>query len=141
MSDRVFTRGFCNSMTGLPFLFNLPVFNGRGHDVVRGQQELHAARLGLCYGGLGDFGQSGSTSDLPGLEALRELERVSHRAADEDSVGLIQQTVDDLDLVRNFGAAEDDDKGAGRVSPVLRQEISIPAPSASPRRIGRRAWR
>ena len=42
--------------------------------------------------------------------ALRLEERVGHRAADEQPVDAAEQVLDDLDLVRDLGAAEDGDE-------------------------------
>ena len=43
--------------------------------------------------------------------ALRVEEGVGHAAADDDGVGLVEEVVDDLDLVGDFGSADDGDEG------------------------------
>ncbi len=48
---------------------------------------------------------------LADLLAEREGEGVGHGPADENGIGLIEETVDDLDLVRDLRTAEDDDEG------------------------------
>src|SRR5437867_4221343 len=49
---------------------------------------------------------------LAGRDALRLEERVSHRAGDEEDIGLFHQRFDDADLVGDLRAAEDYEKGA-----------------------------
>ena len=51
--------------------------------------------------------------------ALRLGEGVGHAAADDDGVALVDQVVDDVDLVRDLGAAQNGDERAGRVGKRL----------------------
>ena len=53
---------------------------------------------------------SSSTSESPVAIALGAEEAVGHRAADQNPVGDLEEAVDDLDLVGDLGAAEDDDE-------------------------------
>ena len=53
---------------------------------------------------------SSSTSDRAHRHAERLEERVGHRAADDQPVDPRQHALDDLDLVRHLGAADDGDE-------------------------------
>ena len=47
--------------------------------------------------------------------ALGEEERVRHPAADDEDVDLAREVLEDLDLVRDLGAADDRGVGPGRI--------------------------
>ena len=68
-----------------------------GHDVV-GRNELHVSLSGFVQGGLGNVHLVTFHQRLANREALGQLERVSHGAANEYGVGLLKQAVDDLIL-------------------------------------------
>ena len=57
--------------------------------------------------------------------ALGEQERVGHAAAEDEHVDLGQQVVDDLDLVRDLGAAEDRRERPLRVLEQLREHLDL----------------
>ena len=59
------------------------------------------------------------------LETLRQLERVSHRAADENRVRLFEQAVNDLDLVGNLRAAENDDERTRRLLQFVAEKFQF----------------
>ena len=76
-----------------------------GHNVIVGEQELDATLFRVCLdaSGLGQlvvFDQRAADRDAARLE-----ERVSHRAADQNRVRLLEQAVNDLDFVRAAEAA------------------------------------
>ena len=52
---------------------------------------------------------------LADLLALSLQEGIGHTAADDDGVGLLEEVIDDSNLVGDFCAAKDSDKGALRV--------------------------
>ena len=52
---------------------------------------------------------------VPGRDPLGAKEAEAHRAADQDLVGKLQETLDHADLVAHLGAAEDHDQRPGRV--------------------------
>ncbi len=67
--------------------------------------------FGLGEGGFGYVDLVGFDERLAGGLALCVEEGVGHAAADDDGVGLVEQVVDDLDLVGDFGSADDGDEG------------------------------
>ena len=83
-----------------------------GDDVVGRDQKLHAAIGGLVEGGPGDDHLVPLDERLADREALGQLERVRHRAADEDRVGLVEQPIDHLDFIGDLCAAENHDERA-----------------------------
>ena len=87
--------------------------------------EVHAELRGLGFGGQRGVLVIGFDEGFAGLDAVRQLERVSHRAADENGVGLFQQTVNDLDLVGNFCAAKDDYEWPGRFFQFITKEFQF----------------
>ena len=104
-----------------------------GHDVIDRQLEADAACFAWASIDRASSSLSSSTSDLPDGHAARFEERVGHRAADEQAVDLAQQVLDDFDLVRHLGAAENrDERPLGRLE-RLAQILAAPAPSAGRR--------
>ena len=83
-----------------------------GEDVVRGEKELDASLGGFGESGFGDIDLVGFHETLAGGLALRIEEGVGHGAADQKGVGFLEEGVDDLDFVGDFGAADDGDEGA-----------------------------
>ena len=78
----------------------------RRDDMVGRQQQRDAARLRVRFDRLGlielvVFDQRSTDRDAARLE-----ERVGHRAADDQAVHLAEHVLDDVDLVRDFRAAE-----------------------------------
>ncbi len=98
---------------------------GDGDDVIDGEEKLDGAGLGFGEGGAGDVEFVGFDEGLAGFVALGEAEGVGHGAADEDSVGLFEEAVDDVDLVGDLGAAEDDDEGAGGLVQFVAEELKF----------------
>src|SRR5690606_33117795 len=90
-----------------------------GDDVVGGEEEPAAGALVEAPGLLQPvlLHERGA-----GLVAEGAEERVRHRPADEHGVGLLQQRLDDADLVRDLGAAEDGDERAVGVVERLLEE-------------------
>ena len=80
--------------------------------VVNGQQELDALGFCLCDHFLCVVDAVCLEQALAYLVALRLLEGVSHAAADDDSVSLLKEVVDDVYLIGDLCAAEDSDEGA-----------------------------
>ena len=83
-----------------------------GGQGVGGQQQLHAAILGLGnhLQGIAQFvalAQAGANGTALGLG-----KGIGHAAADDDGVGLVQQVVDDADLIADLGAAQHRHEGA-----------------------------
>ena len=115
-------------MTGLPFLFTLPVSDRGGKEVVRGQEKLNVPFLGLGQGGQRDIPFVRLRQGFAHFLAEGELESIGHGPADQYGVGLVQQTVNDLDFVRDFGPAEDDDKRPGGIFQFPAQDIAIRVP-------------
>ena len=109
----------------LALLVQLVGLDRHGDHVVHRQQEFHLLRLGLGQRGLGDVRLVRFDQRFAGLVALRQAERVSHRAANQDRVRLFQQPVNDLDLVRNLRAAENDDERAGRLLQFVAEELQF----------------
>ena len=64
--------------------------------------------------------------------ALGEQERVGHAAAEDEHVDLREQVVDDLDLVRDLGAAEDRGERPRRAPRAACESISISRSIRSP---------
>ena len=80
----------------------------RRDDVIDGQQQLQdraPSRASMMSRAASSL--SSSTSDLPTGLPMRLEERVRHRAADQQAIDARDQVLDDLDLVRHLGAAED----------------------------------
>ena len=101
-------------MTGLPFLFSLSVLTGVATMLSVGSRNCTPRFLAFSRAARATSVLSASTSDFPILQTLRQLESVSHRAADQNGVRFFQQPVNDLDFVGNFRAAENDDERSGR---------------------------
>lgn len=79
-----------------------------GRDVVDGQRDFHAVLLGLLHQAADGPGPGLVEERVPDPDALeRLLERERHAAADHQRVYLVQQVVDQLDLVRHLGPAQD----------------------------------
>ena len=83
-----------------------------GEDVVDGQQEANSLGCRFGEGFLGGIDLVRFEERLAGVLPLGLEEGVGHAAADEERVDFAQQILDDLDLVRDFGAAEDGYEGA-----------------------------
>ena len=81
-----------------------------GEDVVGGEEKLDVVAFGLVEGGLGGLDLVGFDEGFAGGLALCVEEGVGHGSADEDGVGLAEEVVDDLDLVGDFGSADDGDE-------------------------------
>ena len=64
--------------------------------------------------------------------ALGEQERVGHPAAEDEDVDLGEQVLEDLDLVRDLGAAEDRRERPRRVASSSLESISISRSISSP---------
>ena len=81
-----------------------------GDDVIDRERELHAAAFACAH----DVARGVELVVLDQRRADRQPEgleeRVGHRAADEQSIDLAEKVLDDLDLVRHLGAAEDGDE-------------------------------
>ena len=71
------------------------------------QQQLHAALACLIEEVLGGVDPIRFDQRVADCNPLRLQEGVRHRAADEQRVDFAEQVVDDRDLVRHLGAAED----------------------------------
>ena len=56
---------------------------------------------------------------------MSQSERISHRTANQNRVGLFKQTVDDFDFVRNLCAAENDNKRARRIFQFISQKLQL----------------
>jgi len=87
-----------------------PFLDAIGDDVIDGQLQRHATphRVGLDVASrieLVVFHERFADRNAARLE-----ERVRHRAADDQAVDLAEHVLDDVDLVRHFRAAEDDDE-------------------------------
>ncbi len=96
-----------------------------GNHVVDRQQELDALLFGLLH-------QRGSQIDLVGLEqrasdfmTLRLNKGVGHAATDNQRIDLGQEVLDDTDLVRDLGAAEDGDKRALGIGECLTHHLDL----------------
>ncbi|KAJ6445317.1 hypothetical protein O9K51_00076 [Purpureocillium lavendulum] len=86
-----------------------------GRDVVDGEHHLDALGLGLGHE-VGHRLGAGLVEErvANGHAVERLLEGEGHAAADDERVDLVEQVVDELDLVRDLGAAEDGQEGALR---------------------------
>jgi hypothetical protein len=96
-----------------------------GANEVHGQGDLDAlgGRLGEEFlGDLRALGVVQAVTDLPFLEFL--LEGEGHAAADDELVGFLEEVVDEGDLVRDLGAAEDGQQRALRVSSTAAKALS-----------------
>ncbi len=79
--------------------------------MVDGEEEADAFGFGLGEGGFGYVDLVGFDERFAGVLALRVEEGVGHASADDDGVGFVEEVVDDLDLVGDFGSADDGDEG------------------------------
>ena len=94
-------------------------------DGVGGQQQLHAVALCLldhlqCVIHLVSFQQRAAD-----LAALCLHEGVSHAAADDDGVSLVEEVVDDSDLVADLSAAEDSHEGTLGIIEGLAHDLQL----------------
>ncbi len=94
--------------------------------MIHGQLERDARRLGPLDQALGGADELVFDERLADRPALRLEERVGHGAADEQRIDLAEQVLDDLELVRDLGAAEDRDERTlrDREAPVPRYSTS-----------------
>lgn len=97
-----------------------------GGDVVDGQDDLDVLGLGLLDQLSNSLGASlvkegAANGDV--LEGL--LEGKGHATADDEGVDLVQQVVDELDLVRDLGTAEDGKEGALRRLESLGEVVEL----------------
>ena len=78
---------------------------------IDGQQQLNALLLGLGHHVLAVVELAVVAQALADLVALGLQEGVGHAAADDQRVDLLQQVGDDVQLVRNLGAAQNSGEG------------------------------
>ena len=78
------------------------------------EMEADRVRPGLVQDDESDLDLVVLDEGLADAEALGLQEGVSHGAADQDVIGLAEQALDDLDLVRDLGPAEDGHVGLHR---------------------------
>ncbi len=97
-----------------------------GDDVVDGQRDLDIVLLGLLYELTHDLGALLVEERVANLDTLKRLlESERHAAGDDEAVDLVEQVVDQLDLVRHLGAAQNSEEGALGVLEGLREVIQL----------------
>ena len=105
-----------------------------GHHVIDRQQELHVVALRFRQQLPRQIDFVGFQQRFADLLALRLEEGVRHAAADDQSIHLVHQVLDDADLVADFGAAENRDErlfaDAAAPCPDIRSSFSISSPAA-----------
>ena len=87
--------------------------------MIERQQEFHVALLGVLDDLAGQIELVVLYAGFSDFCALGLQEGVGHGAANNQGVDFVQQVLDDGDLVADFGAAEDGDKGLFGVVQVL----------------------
>jgi hypothetical protein len=93
--------------------------------VVDGEEEVDAARLRLLEDGAREVELVLLHLRLADRDALCLQERVRHRAADADRVGLRDEVLEHLDLVGHLGAAQDRDERLRRVREGLPEVLDL----------------
>ena len=83
---------------------------GVGSHGIGGQQQFDALLLGLLDHVQGILLPVSLQQRVADLSALSSCEGVSHAAADDDGISDLQQVVDDADLGRDLGAAQNGDQ-------------------------------
>ena len=88
---------------------------GLRDDGVERKDDLHVVLRGLQEHLTAVFELRVVDQRLADLAALGLDEGVGHAAADDEGIGFGQKVLDDVELVRDLGAAEDGDEGSLRV--------------------------
>ena len=96
-----------------------------GHHVVHRQKELNLPGPGFFESRLGDMGRIRLHQRFAGLVTLRQAERISHRAANQNRVGFFNQTINHLDFVRNLRTAKNDNKWADWFIQFIAQKLQL----------------
>ena len=96
-----------------------------GNGAIHGEQDLDALLLGTSQHILAVIDlllvQQGGTHTV----ALGGQEGVSHTAANDEGIGLVEQVLDHVELVRHFGAAQDGDEGTHRILHSVAEELHL----------------
>jgi len=103
-----------------------------GGDVIDGEDELDVVVLGLLDQLLDELGAGLVEERIADGDVVeRLLKGEGHTAADDEGVDLVEEVVDELDLVRDLGAAEDGEEGPlggleglGEVVELLLHEVA-----------------